>query len=220
MMEKIADIGNGNYAYIDSALEAQKVLDEEMESTLFTIAKDVKIQIEFNPRAVKEYRLIGYENRVLAEEDFNNDRVDAGDIGAGHQVTALYEIVPTGAKSWQPERRYQTGTAPSVASSTPAAEIAWLKLRYKLPGGDRSMLIEQPVSAQQMQAARAPTGDMAFAVAVAGFGQKLRGDKYLGTFSFADVRRLAGGQHDYLRAEFVKLAALADSQGGHGDGRE
>ena len=106
MMEQIADHGNGNYAYIDSPREAQKVLDQELASTLFTIAHDVKIQVEFNPAYVSEYRLIGYENRALREEDFDNDAVDAGDIGAGHQVTALYEIVPAGSQGWLPQRRY------------------------------------------------------------------------------------------------------------------
>jgi Ca-activated chloride channel homolog len=211
MMEKVADIGNGNYAYIDTALEAQKVLDEEMAATLFTIAKDVKIQIEFNPALVREYRLIGYENRALNEEDFNNDKVDAGDIGAGHQVTALYEIVPAGGKGWLPDRRYEANR--SVARpSGPTGELAWLKLRYKLPDGDTSRLIEQPVAAGLMQTARAPSGDMAFACAVAAFGQKLRGDKYLGGFSYADIRRLAGDQRGYLREEFMKLTTLADAR--------
>ncbi len=213
MMEKVADIGNGNYAYIDTAIEAQKVLDEEMAATLFTIAKDVKIQIEFNPDVVKEYRLIGYENRLLAEEDFNNDKVDAGDIGAGHQVTALYEVVPADRPGWLPERRYEANRVPPVPRVTsPQREIAWLKLRYKLPDGDRSMLIEQPVSYSQFQTAQAPRGDMAFATAVAAFGQKLRGDKYLGSFDYADIRRLAGEQHGYLREEFLKLTSLADSR--------
>lgn len=213
MMEKVADIGNGNYSYIDSALEAQKVLDEEMEATLFTIAKDVKIQLEFNPSAVKEYRLIGYENRALAEEDFDNDKVDAGDIGAGHQVTALYEIVPANGRGWLPARRYEgSGQKPSFEVRT--REIAWLKLRYKLPDGERSMLIEQPVPESQAMAARAPRGDMAFATAVAAFGQKLRGDKYLNGFSYADIRRLAGDQRGYLREEFMKLASLAETRSG------
>jgi Ca-activated chloride channel homolog len=214
LMEKVADIGNGNYAYIDSALEAQKVLDEEMEATLFTIAKDVKIQIEFNPDVVREYRLIGYENRVLAEEDFNNDKVDAGDIGAGHQVTALYEIVTAGAKGWLPERHYAANKPPTARTTQPPTEIARLKLRYKLPDGDRSMLIEQPVSYGLFQSAAAPRGDMAFAVAVAAFGQRLRGDKYLGDFTMADVRRLAGDQGGYLREEFAKLTSLAESHPG------
>ncbi len=210
MMEKIADVGNGNYAYIDSALEAQKVLDEEMASTIFTIAKDVKIQLEFNPQAVKEYRLIGYENRLLAEEDFNNDTVDAGDIGSGHQVTALYEIVPTDAKGWLPERRYAENRV--VEPWGKPSEMAWLKLRYKLPDGDTSKLIEQPVPISWIASAKAPKGDMAFVCAVAAFGQKLRGDKYLGNFSYADIKGLAGQQSGYLREEFLKLNDLARSK--------
>ncbi len=210
LMEKVADIGNGNYAYIDSAIEAQKVLDEEMAATLFTIAKDVKIQIEFNPALVSQYRLIGYENRLLAEEDFNNDKVDAGDIGAGHQVTALYEVVPVGNKGWLPDRRYEANRVAAKPSGG-SDELAWLKLRYKLPDGDTSRLIEQPVPVALMAGASAPRGDMAFAVAVAAFGQRLRGDKYLGDFAMADVRRLAGDQRGFLREEFGKLTSLAES---------
>jgi Ca-activated chloride channel homolog len=213
MMEKVADIGNGNYAYIDTALEAQKVLDEEMAATIFTIAKDVKVQLEFDPAVVKEYRLIGYENRILAEEDFNNDKVDAGDIGSGHQVTALYEIVTAGRPGWLPERRYEAnkGSVKPVIA-LPPREVGWLKLRYKLPNGDTSMLIEQPINYALFERASQPTGDMAFAAAVAAFGQKLRGDKYLGAFSFADVRKLAGDQRGYLREEFLKLTSLASAQ--------
>ncbi len=186
------------------------MLVTELGSTLFTIAKDVKIQIEFNPANVKEYRLIGYENRLLAEEDFNNDKVDAGDIGSGHQVTALYEIVPAGGKGWLPDRRY----AANRVAARPAgsnSEIAWLKLRYKLPDGDQSMLIERPVS---VNFAYPQTGhkDFDFAIAVAAFGQKLRGDKYLGDFTWRDMRGLAGSQNSYLREEFVKLTRLAESQ--------
>jgi len=212
MMEHVADVGNGNYAYIDSAIEAQKVLDEEMAATLFTIAKDVKIQIEFNPSLIKEYRLIGYENRALAEEDFDNDTVDAGDIGSGHQVTALYELVPVNAKGWLPVRHFDANRAPA-ASPLAGSDLAWLKLRYKLPDGERSMLIERPVTASLASSAQPPQGDMAFASAVAAFGQKLRGDKYLGSFSYADIRRLAGPQQGYLREEFLKLASLADKGG-------
>lgn len=214
MMERVADIGNGNYAYIDTAMEAQKVLDEEMAATLFTIAKDVKIQVEFNPAHVKEYRLIGYENRALAEEDFDNDAVDAGDIGAGHQVTALYEIVPATGKGWRPDRRYVENRRAGEAALSPSPELAWLKLRYKLPDGQKSMLIEQPVPVGLALAARPPQGDMAFACAVAAFGQKLRGDTHLGTFGFADIRALAGTPRGYLREEFVKLASLAESRSG------
>lgn len=212
MMERVADVGNGNYAYIDSALEAQKVLDEEMASTIFTIAKDVKIQLEFNPQAVKEYRLIGYENRLLAEEDFDNDKVDAGDIGSGHQVTALYEVVPVNGKGWKPERRYAENRVLEPWGT--ASEMGWLKLRYKLPDGDTSMLIQQPVAASLLSKARAPAGDMAFVTAVAAYGQKLRGDKQLGNYSWADIRALAGKQTGYLREEFVKLTGLAASRAG------
>jgi Ca-activated chloride channel homolog len=211
MMERVADIGNGNYAYIDSAMEAQKVLDEEMASTIFTIAKDVKIQLEFNPAHVKQYRLVGYENRILAEEDFDNDKVDAGDIGSGHQVTALYEIVPTSAKGWLPDRRYEANrVAPQPSGKL--GEMAWLKLRYKLPDGDTSMLIERSIAVSTLSYAGQPRGDMAFVTAVAAYGQKLRGDNYLGSYNWADIRSLAGQQQGYLRGEFIKLTGLAGSQ--------
>jgi Ca-activated chloride channel homolog len=212
MMERVADVGNGNYSYIDSAIEAQKVLDDEMAATIFTIAKDVKIQFEFNPQAVKEYRLIGYENRILAEEDFDNDKVDAGDIGSGHQVTALYEIVPVNSKGWKPERRYAENRV--VEPWGKASELGWLKLRYKLPDGDTSMLIERPVAASMLSTSRAPAGDMAFVTAVAAFGQKLRGDKQMGSYSWSDIRSLAGQQNGYLREEFLKLTNLAASKSG------
>ena len=211
LMEGIANVGNGNYAYIDSAMEAQKVLGEELSSTLFTIAKDVKIQIEFNPEHVKEYRLIGYENRLLAEEDFDNDRVDAGDIGAGHQVTALYEIMPARSSGWLPERRYP---ANRVVEWQPDfnGEMANVKLRYKLPGSDTSRLISRQIAARDLQNAQKPSGDMAFAIAVAAFGQKLRGDKYLGGFDFGNIDGLAGNGGDFWRQEFRKLNNLAASR--------
>lgn len=209
-MEAIADVGNGNYAYIDGAMEAQKVLDEEMSSTLFTIAKDVKMQVEFNPAIVSEYRLIGYENRLLKEEDFDNDKVDAGDIGAGHTVTALYEIVPAGAKGWLPDRRYAANRP--IGKAGAPGELAFLKLRYKLPNGSQSLLIEKPLPAGMIAAARAPSGDTAFAAAVAAYGQKLKGDPRIGNFSWADTRRLAGGQNGYWRQEFGKLVDLAAAQ--------
>jgi Ca-activated chloride channel family protein len=216
MMEQVADHGNGNYSYIDSPREAQKVLDQELASTLFTIAKDVKIQVEFNPAYVGEYRLIGYENRALREQDFANDKVDAGDIGSGHQVTALYEFVPAGAKGWLPERRYPANRV--EAGGVGNGELAHLRLRYKLPDGDRSMLIEQPVKASLVERAGQPKGDAAFAAAVAAYGQKLRGDPWLGDFTFADVRRLAsnGNTRDWWRQEFLRLAELAERQGRDG----
>ncbi|MFN4097979.1 MAG: YfbK domain-containing protein, partial [Sphingomonas sp.] len=154
--------------------------------------------------------LIGYENRALAEEDFDNDAVDAGDIGAGHQVTALYEVVPTGAKGWLPDRRYDGNRPPAPTAS--GRELAFVKLRYKLPGEAESRLIEKPVAASLLSAASAPRGDMAFAVAVAALGQKLRGDKYLGGYSYAAIRGLAGHPQGYWRNEFLKLAQLAAVQ--------
>ncbi|WP_166039862.1 VWA domain-containing protein [Sphingosinicella sp. YJ22] len=210
MMEQIADHGNGNYAYIDSPREAQKVLDEELSSTLFTIAQDVKIQVEFNPAYVAEYRLIGYENRALREEDFDNDAVDAGDIGAGHQVTALYEIVPAGSRGWLPQRRYEGNRRQAAGEQD--GEMAHLRLRYKLPGESESRLIEQPVHVRLVRRAAAPTGDTAFAAAVAAYGQLLRGDTNLGRFTFADARALAGRARldDFWRREFIGLTEAAE----------
>lgn len=211
LMEQLANKGNGNYAYIDSALEAKKVLGEEMGSTIFTIAKDVKIQVEFNPAVVSQYRLIGYENRALRNEDFDNDAVDAGDIGAGHQVTAIYEVVLNGSKGWVADRRY--GDKLPASAMEQADEAAYVKLRYKLPDGDTSKLIDFVLPASKLKGASAPTGDFAFAAAVAGFGQKLRGDPLLGKFGFGDLASLAGRQDDFYRQEFVKLAAVASGMG-------
>jgi Ca-activated chloride channel family protein len=210
MMEQIADHGNGNYSYIDTPREAQKVLQQELASTLFTIAHDVKIQVEFNPLYVSEYRLIGYENRALAEQDFDNDAVDAGEIGAGHQVTALYEIVPAGSRGWMPERRYPENRPQATGAAN--GELAFLRLRYKLPGEDRSRLIERPLASSLVASARAPRGDSAFAAAVAAYGQRLRGDPWLGQFGFADARRLAQGAAggDWWRREFLRLTELAE----------
>ena len=212
MMEQVADKGNGNYAYIDTALEARKVLGEQMSSTLFTIAKDVKIQVEFNPAQVSQYRLLGYENRALREEDFNNDKVDAGDIGAGHQVTAIYEIVPTGSRGWNDPRRYQDV---SPRGDGRGGELAFVKLRYKLPDGTTSRLIERPVAASLMRTAARPTGDFAFATAVAAFGQRLRGDALLQGYSHGQIAALAGRQNDFWRQEFVRLVSLAGSLAGN-----
>jgi Ca-activated chloride channel family protein len=158
---------------------------------------------------VSQYRLIGYENRALREEDFTNDAVDAGDMGAGHQVTALYEIVPTGSTGWTPSRRYADNRPQPATSGT---EALFVKLRYKLPGEAASREISRAVPASALRAARSPSGDMAFAVAVAAYGQKLRGDTLLGQFGFADARALAGPQRDYWRQEFIKLTSLADAQ--------
>lgn len=209
IMSHMADVGNGNYAYIDNAMEARKVLDDELSATLYTVAKDVKIQVEFNPALISQYRLIGYEKRALKEQDFNNDTVDAGDMGAGHQVTAIYEIVPAGQVGWLPDRHFDANN--KAVNPDQAGQAVWLKLRYKLPGSETSTLSEQAVPETAIAAASAPRGDMAFASAVAAYGQILRGDTYLGTFSFADARALAGPQNDYHRQEFLELTKLAET---------
>ncbi|ALG62061.1 von Willebrand factor type A domain-containing protein [Citromicrobium sp. JL477] len=208
LMEQIADKGNGNYGYIDSAIEARKVLGEQLGATLYTIAKDVKIQVEFNPAVISQYRLIGYENRILREQDFDNDAVDAGDIGSGHQVTAIYEVVPANADGWIAERRYQD-KIPQAASDK-ATEAAFVKLRYKQPDGDTSTLITEALPARMLAAAPAPSGDFAFATSVAAFAQKLRGDTLLDDYSYDAIRALAGPQRDFYRQEFLKLVGVAE----------
>lgn len=209
LMERLADAGNGNYAYIDSLSEARKVLVSELSSTLFTIAKDVKIQVEFNPAEVIEYRLIGYENRMLAREDFNNDKVDAGEIGAGHRVTALYEVVPVGAKGSVDPLRYAAST-PKVAGN---GELANVKLRYKMPSAETSKLLEYPIRKSSIASVDKLSANFRFAASVAAFGQLLRGGKYTGEFSYADVTKLARGalaeDRDGYRREFVSLVELA-----------
>lgn len=146
----------------------------------------MKVQLEFNPAQVRQYRLIGYEYRALREEDFANDAVDAGDMGAGHQVTALYEIAPADGPGWTRARRYPGNRPPAPVST--GAELAFVKLRYKLPDGKVSRELSRPVPASALAGAGPPTGDMAFATAVAAFGQKLRGDTYLGDYRFGDIR--------------------------------
>jgi Ca-activated chloride channel family protein len=214
LMEQLADKGNGNYAYIDSINEAHKVLVDELTSTLETIARDVKIQIEWNPEVVAEYRLIGYENRMLAREDFSNDKVDAGDIGAGHSVTALYEITLTdGDRRRLEPLRYDRSTDAGKSASN---EIAFLRLRYKAPDADRSRLIERPIYRNSIIKDVARTSDnFRFSAAVAGFGQLLRGGRYTESFDYSDVARLAGnarGQDNFgYRGEFLRLVNLAGS---------
>ena len=211
LLERLADAGNGNYAYVDTLSEARKVLVTELSSTLFTIAKDVKIQVEFNPAEVREYRLIGYENRMLAREDFNNDKVDAGEIGAGHRVTALYEIVPAGAKGRIDPLRYGA----KQASEAHSGEVANVRLRYKLPDGDTSRLLEHPINKNMLAANGKLSPDLRFAASVAAFGQLLRGGKYVADFRYGDVASLAQGalEHDPegYRREFVSLVKLAES---------
>jgi len=214
-LEMLADKGNGNYAYIDDLREARKVLVEELTGTLVTIAKDVKVQVEFNPAEVGAYRLIGYENRMLRKEDFNDDRKDAGEIGAGHTVTALYEIVPASARrdvelpSVDP-LRYQQG--PALTESARRGELFTLKLRYKEPEGERSRLLKFPA---HDAGARRGSQDFEFAAAVAGFGMLLRSSEHAGDFTYRDVRELASGSigrgegRDYRR-EFVELVSRAE----------
>jgi len=214
LMEQLADAGNGNYAYIDTLNEAQKVLVDEMSSTLNTIAKDVKIQLEFNPAVVAEYRLIGYENRALNREDFNNDKVDAGEIGAGHTVTALYEISLVDSKGGyvDPLRYSQAADADSRYKD----EIALLRLRYKQPDADTSKLIERPVKTADIEHKLDKTSTrFRFSASVAGFGQLLRGGKYTDTYQYDDVLELArnarGRDAFGYRGEFISLVNLAKS---------
>lgn len=213
LMEQLADAGNGNYSYIDTLNEGQKVLVNEMTSTLATIAKDVKIQIEFNPAVVSEYRLVGYENRMLNREDFNNDKVDAGEVGAGHTVTAVYELTLKGNSSSVDPLRYGREQA---SSRRPSGELAFLRLRYKAPDGDVSRLIEWPLYRRDVKSSLAQaTPEFRFVAAVAAFGQQLRGGKHTGTMSYADIAQLAvksrGADHFGYRGEFLRLVNLAQS---------
>jgi Ca-activated chloride channel family protein len=214
LMEQLADAGNGNYAYIDTLSEARKALVDSVSSTLLTIAKDVKIQVEFNPATVAEYRLIGYENRALQREDFANDKVDAGEIGAGHSVTAIYEIALQGSDGVRLDvSRYQPVTQPVTV---PGGELALLRVRYKEPGSDTSKLLEQPVLQSGVLAGLQHTSERyRFAAAVAAFGQLLRGGRYTGDFTYADVLSLArdarGADPFGYRGEFLQLAGLASS---------
>ena len=218
-MELLADKGNGNYAYIDSATEGRKVLVDQMGATLFTIAKDVKIQVEFNPAKVAGYRLIGYENRMLAKEDFNNDKKDAGEIGAGHTVTALYEIIPAGqtvpgATGVDPLKYQKPSTADVAASETAATnEILTVKLRYKEPTGDTSKLIEIPFAAAEPPAFESASADFRFASAVAAFGMKLRNSPDSGDISWDQIQKISRGalgeDPGSYRAEFLTLVELA-----------
>lgn len=213
IMQSLAQNGNGIAAYIDNLNEAQKVLVDEATSSLFPIAKDVKIQVEFNPETVAEYRLIGYETRALNREDFNNDKIDAGDIGAGHTVTAIYEITPVGSEARSiDELRYGEADTTSEEPSDFGGEYAFLKMRYKLPNEDTSKLITTPITAGS-DAAISP--DVKFSLAVAAFGQILKGGDYTGDYSYDDVLELAqdgkGADPYGYRAEFIKLVRLAKS---------
>ena len=210
-MEQLADHGNGNFAYIDTELEARKVLVNEFGGTLHTIAKDLKVQVEFNPTRVRGYRLIGYENRMLAAEDFNDDTKDAGDLGAGHTVTALYEVIPAGVASATPVRglddlRYQSTEVRSEASSP---ELMFVKLRYKDPDGKRSRLLTRKV----IDGTTMPSSDFTFAASVAAFGMVLRDSRYCGGTDMEEILRWArssvGEDLQGYRSEFVELVRAA-----------
>ncbi len=215
MMQKLAQSGNGMAAYIDNLNEGRKVLNDDLSGSMFSIANDVKIQVEFNPAKIAEYRLIGYETRILNQEDFNNDKVDAGEIGAGTSVTAIYEITPVGSTATLVDpSRYQPAPTP-VAGAT--SELAFLKVRYKLPGEDTSKLITRPVTSadQVSDVAKAPESTR-FATAVAAYGSMLRGDPYVAkTFNWDSVIALANGAKGEdafgYRAEFIQLARAAKS---------
>ena len=220
LMQRLAQAGNGNAAHIDSLLEARKAMSEEMSSTMFPIADDVKIQVEFNPAQVAEYRLIGYETRMLRREDFKNDKIDAGDIGAGHTVTAIYEITPVGARQrrvdplrYQAER--EVGAPPARSGSD---ELAFVKLRYKLPGESASRLIDQPIRVPDtLVKVIDAQAEQRFAVAVAAFAQRLRGESAVEGFTYADIAELAnsarGADPEGYRAEFVRLVRMAETLG-------
>ncbi len=214
-MQKLADKGNGNHAYIDGITEAKKVLVNEFGGTLFTIAKDVKLQLEFNPAKVQGYRLIGYENRMLAKEDFNDDKKDAGELGSGHTVTALYEVIPVGVKSdflkSVDTLKYQKNVVP-LSRSAQTDEILTVKFRYKAPDGDVSKLIEHPVKDNQVAIART-SDNFRFAASVAQFGMLLRNSEFKSNASYADVLSLArkakGNDEEGYRSEFIRLAESA-----------
>jgi len=208
-MEIIADKGNGNYAYIDNIQEARKVLVSEFGGTMFTIAKDVKFQIEFNPAMIKSYRLIGYENRLLNDEDFNDDRKDAGEMGAGHTVTALYELVPAGSDESGPSidpLKYQEGRR--VVRQGISEELLTIKLRYKKPEGEKSILMEIPVK-KEVLAFNKSSEDLRFSAAVAGFGMLLRESEHKGTATLDSVIEMArnsrGDDEEGYRGEFIRL---------------
>ena len=207
-LQALAQNGNGQAAYIDTLTEAQKALVDQLSGALFPIANDVKIQVEFNPATIAEYRLIGYETRALAREDFNNDKVDAGEIGAGHAVTAIYEVTPTGSQAvLNNPLRYQTEAAVDDTSS----ELGFLRLRYKKPGEATSALIEMPILPEMSPVSI----DVQFSAAIAGFGQLLRGSDYLGEWSWGDAIAMAStarGEDEFgYRAEAISLMRLAKS---------
>ena len=215
-MQQLADKGNGNHAYIDGISEAKKVLVNEFGGTLFTIAKDVKLQIEFNPDKVQGYRLIGYENRLLNKEDFNDDKKDAGELGSGHTVTALYEIIPVGIKDTMIKDvdalRYQK--IKSSAKNNLTERVMNIKLRYKQPDGDKSALIEHPLKDENISF-NSTSDNFRFAASVAAFGMLLRNSQYKGNADFSSVKQTAqsaiGNDEEGYRKEFIQLVKNAAS---------
>lgn len=219
MMEQMADNGNGNYSYIDSLTEAKKVFGDELAATFNTVAKDVKVQVEFNPDVVSEWRLIGYENRVLAEEDFNNDKVDAGELGAGKAVIALFEVTPKGQKGLYSDRRYADSNASTSSNNKKNSnELGYLKIRYKAPTGGSSKLVSQPIN-KASHALNKASIDTQFAMAVAGFGQRLTQSNYINDWQYSDSTKLAkssiadrpSSDTDGTRRNFVTLTELASA---------
>ncbi|MFP5393035.1 MAG: YfbK domain-containing protein, partial [Gammaproteobacteria bacterium] len=215
LIQRLAQSGNGNAAYIDSLLEARKAMSEEFGSTMFPIANDVKVQVEFNPAQVAAYRLIGYETRMLARQDFKDDKVDAGDLGAGHTVTALYEITPAAARTELVDPlRY--GAEQQATPAEAGDELCFVKVRYKLPGARDSRLIEHAVHAASAYATLdAAPAEQRFAVAVAAFGQRLRHEADLDDFGYERIAALAkaarGADPHGYRAEFINLVHKAQS---------
>ncbi|UOQ54065.1 vWA domain-containing protein [Hymenobacter cellulosivorans] len=212
-MELLADKGNGNYAYIDNLNEARRVLVQQFGGTLFTLAKDVKIQVEFNPAQVQQYRLLGYENRLLAAEDFNDDTKDAGELGAGQQVTALYEIVPTNARPAVDPLKYQpTGTSDYEAAYTSSAELLTVKLRYQEPQGSASRLLKLPVRGTDTSVEQA-SNNLRLAASVAEFGLLLRQSEHRGAASYAAAlcraQSVRGRDTDGSQREFAELVRQA-----------
>jgi len=220
--ELLADKGNGNYAYVDSFTEARKVLAEQLEGTLVTVAKDVKVQVEFNPARVTSYRLLGYENRALTDRDFNDDTKDAGEVGAGHQVTVLYEIEPAvpnlaGVDPLRYQGKPVDDEVKKRLKPEHGDELLNLKLRYKLPDGTTSRLVETPVKDGDREFAQA-SHDFKFAAAVAGYGMLLRQSPHAGELTWEKISRLAeqglGEDKEGYRAEFVDLVRRAGQLGG------
>lgn len=224
-MQKLADKGNGNHAYIDNFMEARKVLVSEFGGTLFTIAKDVKLQIEFNPAKVQAYRLIGYENRLLNKEDFNNDKKDAGDLGSGHTVTALYEVIPVGvtSKFIEPVDKLKYRESQELSKAAGSREIMTVKFRYKKPDAHRSLLIEHPVIDEQLSINRT-SNNFRFAAAVAELGMLLRQSEFRQSASYESAWRLAknalGTDPEGYRSEFLKLLKSAESLAVHDSPQE